>query len=247
MPPQYPQPSPLASLGIPIAIVLGFGMIAAAIYFSGIGASAPLAPAAGTQEQVTAKATVAPVTEADFIRGNPNAPIMIVEYSDYDCPFCKQYHETMKKIMEEYGVGGKVAWVYRQFPLVQLHPNAPRLSEAAYCVGELGGDEAFWTFSDLIFSEKAMNEGTNMTRLPEFAKTAGVNAAEFANCLESGKHQQTVKDSLASGATAGARGTPYSIVLVGDQQVVINGAQPYAAVKQIVDSLIAQLEGGSGQ
>jgi protein-disulfide isomerase len=244
MPPQAPTPSTVATLGIPVAIVIGFALIAAAIFFSGVGAPQAAAPAAGAPAAV-AKTEVAPVTEDDHIRGNPNAPIMIVEYSDYDCPFCKQYHATMNQIMEEYGVGGKVAWVYRQFPLPQLHPNAPRISEAALCVGELGGDEAFWKFSDLIFSERETNEPTNMTRLPEFATTAGVKAADFTNCLESGRQKANVDEDVASGVAAGARGTPYSIIIVGDQQAVINGAQPYAAVKQTIDRLVTQLEGGA--
>jgi protein-disulfide isomerase len=232
------------SLAIPIAIVIGFAMIAVAIYFSGVGggtvAKAPMVP---TEE--TAPIEVAAVTEADFIRGNPNAPIMVVEYSDYDCPFCKNFHDTMKLVMEDYGVTGKVAWVYRQFPIAQLHPNAPRISEAAYCVGELGGDEAFWKFSDLIFSERAVNEPTNMTKLPEFAEKAGVKRADFNSCLESGRHAASVTASLESGAKAGAEGTPYSVIVVGDQKAVINGAQPYPVVKQIVERLISQLEGGT--
>ncbi len=249
MPPQTPTPAPSAAstYGIPVAIVIGFGMIAAAIYFSGIGTTpAPVMPAVGAPEEEVA-GEVSPVTEADFIRGNPNAPIMIVEYSDYDCPFCKQYHETMNKIIAEYGVDGKVAWVYRQFPLEQLHPNAPRISEAAYCVGELGGDEAFWKFSDTVFGEKEINTGTNMTRLPEFAVTAGVDKAAFTNCLESGKHKATVEASIEDGVKAGARGTPYSVIVVGDQQAVINGAQPYNVVKQTIDSSITQLEGGKSE
>lgn len=240
------KPSTLNTLGIPISIVIGFGMIAAAIYFSGIGA-APEAPSkvAGTNGAETQKAIeIDPVTEADFIRGNPNAPIVVVEYSDYDCPFCKNFHETMQMVMEDYGVTGKVAWVYRQFPLVQLHPNAPRISEAALCVGELGGDEAFWKFSDSIFGERAVNEATNMTRLPEFAEAAGVKRADFNSCLDSGRSAAAVEASLKSGVKAGAQGTPYSVILVGDQKAVINGAQPYPVVKQIIERLITQLEGG---
>lgn len=231
------------TLGIPVAIVIGFALIAAAIYFSGGSTSAPAAVA--TPEAEEAAIDIDPVTEADFIRGNPNAPITIVEYSDYDCPFCKNFHDTMKLIMDDYGVTGKVAWVYRQFPLAQLHPNAPRISEAAYCVGELGGDEAFWTFSDLVFSERDVQEPTNMTRLPEFAEKAGVSRASFNECLNSGRHTATVDASLDSGVKAGAQGTPYSVILVGDQKAVINGAQPYPVVKQIIDRLITQLEGGT--
>ncbi len=241
------QPQQTSSIAIPIAIVVGFGLIAAAIFFSGNTASAPTVvnTEKGPVPTDTRETVVRPIDDTDFIRGNPNAPIMVIEYSDYDCPFCKSFHETMNRIMTEYGVTGKVAWSYRQFPLEQLHPNAPRISQAAYCVGELGGDEAFWKFSDLIFGNRGTNEPTNMTKLPEYAVSAGVEKAAFESCLSSGKHAATVEASIADGFAAGAQGTPYSIVIVGDQQAVINGAQPYAVVKQIVDNLIKQIEGGS--
>lgn len=241
-----PNSNPASAFGIPVAIVLGFGLIAAAIFFSDFGGSAAApGPVAANAPEVAAPADVRPVDETDYIRGNPNAPIMIVEYSDYDCPFCKNFHDTMNRIMDEYGVGGKVGWVYRQFPIQQLHPNAPRISEAAFCVGELGGNDAYWEFSDLVFNERGVNEPTNMTRLPEFAVTAGVDKAEYEACMASGRHKTKVEESLAEGAAAGARGTPHSIVLVGNDQAVINGAQPYAVVKQIIDNLITQLEGGT--
>ena len=236
-----PQPSS-PSVAIPVAIVVGFGLIAAAIFFSGSNAvPAPTAKAVPTE--TTKETTVRPVDDTDYVRGNPNAPILVIEYSDYDCPFCKNFHETMTRIMEEYGVTGKVAWAYRQFPLEQLHPNAPRLSEAAFCAGELGGTDAYWKFSDLIFNEREVNVQTNMTRLPEFAATAGLDKAKFNECLNSGKFKDKVAASIAEGAAAGAQGTPYSIVTVGGQQAVINGAQPYPVVKQIIDNLVAQLEG----
>jgi protein-disulfide isomerase len=241
------QPQQTSSIAIPIAIVVGFGLIAAAIFFSGNQAAAP-APAKNNPDTVptdTRETVVRPVDDTDYIRGNPNAPIMIIEYSDYDCPFCKSFHETMNRIMTEYGVSGKVAWVYRQFPLEQLHPNAPRISEAAYCVGELGGSDAFWKFSDSVFNERGINDPTNMSKLPDFAVSAGVDAAAFNSCLESGKHADTVAKSIADGFAAGAQGTPYSIVIVGDQQAVINGAQPYAVVRQIIENLITQIEGGT--
>jgi protein-disulfide isomerase len=241
MQPQQSSPS----IAIPVAIVVGFGLIAGAIFFSGKGA-APTPVAKDAPPETTRETTVRPVDDTDYIRGNPNAPILVIEYSDYDCPFCKNFHDTMNRIMEEYGVTGKVGWVYRQFPLVQLHPNAPRISEAAYCAGDLGGTDAYWKFSDLIFNEREINAPTNMTRLPEFAVTAGVDRAEFTTCLDSGKFKDKVAASIEEGVAAGAQGTPYSIVTVGGQQAVINGAQPYTVVKQIIDNLVAQLEGGSG-
>ncbi len=241
----FMEPRPTTpSIAIPVAIVIGFGMIAAAIFFSG-GSTTQATVAKDAAPETTAETTVRPVDDTDYIRGNPNAPILVIEYSDYDCPFCKNFHDTMNQIMEEYGVTGKVGWVYRQFPLEQLHPNAPRISEAAYCVGELAGGDAYWKFSDLIFNEREINAPTNMTRLPEFAETAGADKAKFNECLTSGKYKDKVAQSIQEGVAAGAQGTPYSIVTVGGQQAVINGAQPYPVVKQIIDNLVAQLDGGA--
>lgn len=231
------------SLAIPAAIVIAAALIAGAIYLNGTKAPAP---AAGTNSgdaetaETPPAAEVAPVTEDDHIRGNPNAPIMIVEYSDYDCPFCKNFHETMQRVMEEYGVDGDVAWVYRHFPLEQLHPNAPRIAEASECVAELAGNDAFWTFSDLIFSEREINSQTDITRLPEFAETAGADRGEFELCYNNRKYQETIAEDVRAAVAAGGRGTPHSIVIVGDQQGVINGAQPYGTVKQIIDNLLSQ-------
>jgi len=239
MEPSTSSPSP----AIPVAIVLGFALIAAAIYFSGMGKNAPSAPIVGNQPPVTAATTIPPVSDKDYIRGNPNAAIMIVEYSDYDCPFCQVFHETMKQLMDEYGLTGRVAWVYRQMPIASLHPNAPKLSEAALCVGEQAGDEAFWKFSDLVFGEREMNTQTNMTRLAEFAGKAGADVTAFNSCLSTGKMADAVQASIDEGFAAGVSGTPHSVILVGNQQAVIEGAQPYAAVRQIVDNLISQLEG----
>lgn len=232
-----------SSLAIPISIVVGFGMIAAALYFSNIH-SAKLAETNNNPTPTeTEKKAIAPVTEQDHIRGNPNAPIVFVEYSDYDCPFCKKFHEeTMQKLMSDYGNSGKVAWVYRHFPLEQLHPNAPKLAQAAECVAELGGNDAFWKFSDAIFASREINAQTNITKLPELATAAGVDATAFNTCVSEGRHQDVVDADFADGAAAGVQGTPHTFVLVGDQQTEISGAQPYSVVKQFVDSVIAQMD-----
>lgn len=237
------------SLAIPVAIVVGFGLIAAAIFFSGASATTPaqVGTTNTTQQQAVAQpetqsTPIRPINEDDYVRGNPNAPIVIVEYSDYDCPFCKRFHDTMNRIIGKYGASGDVAWVYRHFPIPSLHPNAPAISVAAECVGELGGNEAFWTFSDLVFDERGTNEPTAMARLPEFAATAGVSEAAFNECIASGRHEDKIDASVNEAIKAGARGTPHSFVLVGDQQGVINGAQPFETVDRIIADLITQIE-----
>src|SRR6185436_7093141 len=81
-----------------------------------------------------------PVTEKDHILGNPNAEVIMVEYSDLECPFCKEFHSTLRRVMNEYGKDGKVAWVYRHFPIDSLHPKARKEAEATECAAELGGE-----------------------------------------------------------------------------------------------------------
>ncbi len=232
------------SWAVPVAIIVGFALIAGAIYFSGSKdtAVAPTPTPIPEEEDLSA---INPVTADDHILGNPNAAITLVEYSDYDCPFCKNFHETMKQIMTEYGTEGKVAWVYRHFPLEQLHPNAASIAQASECVAELAGNEGFWKFTDLVFGERTTNEPTQMDRLAEFAVSAGADETAYNECVASGRYQAAVEEDYNNALQIGARGTPYTVVIVGDQQGVINGAQPYGSVKAVIDNLLGQIEGGN--
>lgn len=92
------------------------------------------------------KIALDPVTEKDHISGNPQAELMLVEYSDPECPFCKRFHETMMQVMKEYGTQGKVAWIYRHFPLDAIHSKARKEAEAIECAGELGGNDKLWAY-----------------------------------------------------------------------------------------------------
>lgn len=241
------------SIAIPVAIVIAAGLIAGAIYLNGAKAppSAPIDFGTGgaAEQAANAKPVIKPVEDTDHIRGNPNAPIMIVEYSDYDCPFCDIFHETLNRLMSEYEAGGKVAWVFRHFPIQQLHPTAPKIAEASECVAELGGNAAFWQFTDSVFEskivdqEKKIVEFTDMTKLPAFAAQAGVDAAAFQTCLDSGKYKEKVDASIREAAAAGAKGTPFPIVIVGNQNATLEGAVPYASLKGMIDNLIKQIAG----
>lgn len=247
------------NLGIPVAIVIAATLIAGAIYMNGIKNTRSVNVQGGIDgaqnAQVTPETYVAPVTKDDHIRGNPNAPIMIVEYSDFDCPFCRIFHDTMNKVMAKFGKDGQVAWVFRQFPIVSLHPDAPKISAASECVAELKGNDAFWTFADKLNDSRKIEytpdgqlksvEPTNVSRLSEFAVAAGVDKNKFETCLNSGKYDEKIKADVEAATKTGARGTPYSIVIVGDQQGVINGAQPYEVVEKIISNLITQLGGGA--
>ena len=229
-------------MALPLAIVVGFAMIAIAIFFTSEN-NDPVAQAPAETDSIASASVVRSISESDYILGNPNAPIVMIEYSDYDCPFCKQFHATVNQILDGYGVTGRLAWVYRQFPLVDLHPNSLQLSEAALCVGDLGGNDAFWNFSDSVFDSRSETEFTNVTKLPQLAEAAGVERSAFADCMSSDRMIDTLKADMSDGLAAGAQGTPYTVIKVGTQEAVINGAQPYDVVKGIVENLIAQLDG----
>jgi len=230
------------SIAIPAAIVIAAALIAGAIYFNG---SRPVADT-GTNPLANNTPTAVPLRHADatdHVRGNPNAPIMLIEYSDYECPYCKLFHETLQRIMTEYGPSGKVAWTYRHLPIQQLHPNAAKIAEASECVAQNGGD--FWKFSDSIFGGREIKETTNMSKLSEYAVAAGANKTQFDTCLASGNNAEKVTASINEfiGVSGGKIGTPHTFVVVGDQSIPIEGAQPYDVVKQMIDSLISQMEG----
>ena len=240
-----PNSTQTSSPAVPIAIVVGFAMIAIAIFFTGNSSKEPaqIAVAPENSEETTTTSGPRAVDETDYIRGNPNAPILLIEYSDYDCPFCKQFHDTMNQIMDEFGVDGRVAWVYRQFPLEQLHPNAPKISEAALCVGDIAGQTAFWQFSDLVFEQRELDAPTNIVRLPEYAERVGVDRSAYTACMDSGRMKQAVAGCLEDGFNAGIRGTPHTFVGAGNQQAVISGARSYDTVRGIVNTLVDQLDG----
>lgn len=182
-------------------------------------------------------AALRPVSKArDHIRGNAAAPVTLIEYSDFECPFCKRFHLTAKRLVDE--SKGQVNWVYRHFPLDELHPGKARKEAvASECAAELGGNDAFWKFADRFFELTPSNNRTDIdTVLPQIAGEIGLDKARFAACLASGKHDQRVAEDGKDAVATGGRGTPWSfIVSKSGKAYPLSGAQPYAAVKQLVD------------
>jgi len=238
-----------SSFSIPWAIIIAGVIIAGAIMFSNSGSSggtATIAERGGTAPPSGNTAggsldNLRPVDGSDHILGNPDAPVKIVEFSDFECPFCKRFHGVVQQIMDEYGADGKVAWVYRQFPLEQLHSKARREAEASECAGELGGNAAFWKYTDRIFEITPSNDGLNLGLLPEIAEFAGLDRAQFEECLDSGRWRDHIDEDIKDAVASGGRGTPFSVVIGPDgQKQVINGAQPYQVVKSIIDQMLGQ-------
>lgn len=244
---------------VPIAIVIAGGLIAGAVYFS--NGSAPKA-AVGTNNNLAElakgapsaagaqalEAKVAPLSSTDHIQGSKDAEVIIVEYSDTECPFCKRYHETLKRVFADYGKDGKVAWVYRHFPL-DMHKKAPKEAEAQECANELGSSAAFWKYTDTIYTNTPSNDGLDPAKLYDFAKTVGLDAAAFKTCLDSGKYASKISEAKASGFEAGARGTPYTVFFVKNGNKVETvplvgndgrglGAISYEGLKAVVEKLL---------
>ena len=219
---------------IPFAIIVAGGFVAAAVYF-GTGSSSPTT-ATNTDNQ-NVEINLVPVTEKDHIIGSRNAALVIVEYSDTECPFCKTFQNTMKEIVQTYN--GEVAWVYRHFPIAQLHAKAAKESEATECAAELGGNQAFWKYLDKVFETTSSNDSLDPSELPKIATAIGLDVTAFNTCLSSGKHAELVKKSVEEAIKAGALGTPYSVIVTKDgQKVLINGAEPIAMVKAKIDALL---------
>ncbi len=232
--------SKIAAYATPLAIILTGLIIAGTVVYSvGKNNSAGGSAQNGEPEQTGSLDALKPIAAIDHILGDPKAPIKIVEFSDTECPFCKRFHETMHQAVKEYD--GKVAWVYRHFPLDQLHSKARKESEATECAGELGGNVKFWAYLDRLFTVTPSNNGLDPAELPKIAEYVGLDGVKFSACLESGKYAKHIQDDLDDATATGGNGTPWSILIAPNgKKYPINGAQPYENVKQAIDAALLQ-------
>ena len=175
----------------------------------------------------------------DHIFGDPNATISLIEYSDFECPYCKGFHPTPKQIVKEFD--GKVNWVYRHFPLSFHNPGAQKQAEASECANELGGNDAFWKYADAVYARtKSGGKGFPDTNLVPLAKEIGLDAMKFQECLNSGRHADRVKEDLEEGQRIGVTGTPASILLhnkTGETKLA-SGARPLASFKAAIEQML---------
>lgn len=172
------------------------------------------------------------VSDDDYIRGDEDAPITIIEYSDFECPYCERFHPTMLQVMDEYE--GQVRWVFRHFPL-SFHPNAVPAGLAAECAGEQGNDY-FWTMGDKLFENRA-NLGDSV--YTSIATELGLNMTQFNDCMASEKYVDKIEKQAQEGAAAGVTGTPGSFVIDQDGNAIpIKGALPFSSVAAAIDSVL---------
>ena len=178
-------------------------------------------------------------TDNDPIIGNPNAPITIIEFSDFQCPFCAKFHiQTLPKIIDEYIKEGTVKLVFRDFPIQSIHSNALPASLAAECANEQG---KFKEMHDKLFDKQNEWNNKNIDNViilfNQYALEIGLEEEKFDSCLRNGKYVEEIQKDLNDGRTYGISGTPG--FFIGNDKigfVELKGAQPFESFKKVIDT-----------
>ncbi len=227
---------------VPFSIVVAGLLIGAGIYMSGKNPESGRVAGNIENTDTIEEIAVNPVNAKDHILGNPNADVVIIEFSDTECPFCKTFHQTMKRIMNDYGKDGRVAWVYRHFPIDGLHKFARNEAHATECVAELGGNTKFWEFIDLIFAKTSSSDGLPPENLPKMAEEIGIDRKKFDECQTSNKYANIIIQDEQDAQRSGGRGTPHSVLVTRTgEKVAIKGAQPYDVMKSVIDAALSTM------
>ena len=225
-------------LNTPIAIIIGAIIIAGGIVTYGFittpDSSSPVKMFAGKV-----------IDKTDFVDGKSNGNIFMIEYSDTECPYCTSVHSTLKQLRTEYS--DKIGFVYRHFPLTQIHPHAFDEATAITCAGTIAGEKKYYEYIDTLFGYKVSNKTTQLpaTGKEDTARGIGIDTNAFASCLASNEAKQIVNDSLADGVKAGVQGTPTTFLLKKVRKgyeiiAVIDGARPYEYFKAAIEEALGR-------
>ncbi len=228
-----PQSIIVAALIVAVGIVLAFGQ--------GKGTDTPKTQKLPentyslqeeTEPSVAPSLIFDPTNPDEHILGSRDADVFLIEYSDIDCPYCRAFHSTISTLSTAYGT--KVAWVYRQFPLTSLHPNAYIKAKATECVAMVAGNDKFWEYMKTLFETDVSPSALSST-----AVSIGVNKEAFDSCMAGSEADEKIKEDQASGDLAGVRGTPFTAVInvKTKNQTTIGGALPFEASKETIESI----------
>lgn len=213
------------SIGIILALTLANSYMTFKLYnkSASIGEENNNEPAANQPSKVQVSA------EDDAVKGSKDAPVTIIEFSDYQCPYCERFYtQTFPQIEENYIKTGKVKFVYRDFPLTNLHQYAQKAAEASECADEQG---KFWEYQGKLFNNQ---QSLDTPSLKQYAKDLGLDAAKFNECLDSGKMASEVQKDLKDGQSYGVDGTPAFFI----NDIFVGGAQPFSVFQQVIDQAL---------
>ena len=189
-------------------------------------AAAPAVPNQPAAPEGVAAADVKPLSSGDHVKGNKDASVAVIEYSDFECPFCLRHQESMRQLGAEYG--DRIAISFRHFPLTSIHPQAQKAAEASECAAEQG---KFWEMHENIFEANAA-QNMSVSRWKDLAGTLGLNTSQFNTCLDSGKYADRIRQDMAEGSAAGVQGTPATFV----NGQLVSGAVPYEQLRQMIEA-----------
>ncbi len=213
-----------------VSILIAGVLIAGAIVFvNRYPAAQPAALAAAGS--TTASANVPAPSLSDHITGSPTAPIVIVEYSDFECPFCQLIYPELKDIVAK--SNGQIAWVMRNFPLYQIHPQALPAANAAECIAAQLGNAGWWQFADDDFANQS---DIGSAFYSAEAQKLGVNMTEYNACVSASTYQTKIEQQIADAETSGGTGTPFTVIVntKTGKQYPIAGALPEAQIEAII-------------
>lgn len=228
-------------MGLPISVVVAGLLIAGGIYLNGrIENSNPNPSQAQQQNSKNLAEAVRPVDANDHVLGNPNARVVVIEYSDTECPYCKQFQTTMQQIMQNYGTDGQVAWVYRHFPIAELHSKSFHEAEATECAASLGGNSKFWEYLDKVYETTPSNNGLDPAELTTIANQVGLPTQAFNDCLSGKQFDDRINADIQNASQIGIAGTPWAVIIdtKNNEYTPIEGALPYATIKQVIDIIL---------
>ena len=236
----------LGSVVISIAILMHGGIIKIAPKVAGNQAAAPVPSVAPAQQQAPQQPTSAKVSiDDDPVLGNKNAKVTLVEFSDYECPFCKRHFDQVyPDLKKDYIDTGKLKMVFRDYPLPFHDPMATFEAKAATCAREQGGDGTYFKFHDAIFTKtKSNGNGLTKDEVYQFAADLGLNQASLKSCADSEKYAEEVKKDITDGGAAGVSGTPSFVIGKSDPTgtitgTIVVGAQPYSAFQAAIEPLL---------
>jgi protein-disulfide isomerase len=214
-----------------VAILVSGLVIAAAIVYTNLH---PAQPVVQANQPAAVAAHVRTVQPDDHIIGRADAPIVLVEYSDFQCPFCSLIYPNLKQIVAQ--SSGGVAWVMREFPLSSIHPNALPAAEAAECIAAQLGDVGFWKFSDAIFADQSKMSDAYYAQL---AKQFGANAAQYNVCVAAQTYASRISADTTEAEKNGGQGTPFTVVIntKTGAQTSVSGAVPLAQLMAVIKSV----------
>lgn len=217
---------------LPVAILLAGGILAFAVYTVRVQERVP------TQEITTS--LIRPLQEDDHIIGSPDSEVVLITYSDIDCEYCKEFQATLSQLMSEYAPEGRVAWVYRHFPITSIHKHSGTHAKASECVASVAGESYFFRFIDALHQQSPGTAEFNPLKYPEVLASLGVNETAFTTCMNEDLFAEKVAVDAENAVLVGATGAPYTVILIkGNEPLPISGSLPYYSMKQVIEEALS--------